>query len=61
MLGLIILTVAVSGMAERAAVTEAGDTEEAREVDMEEVRVDTVVEVAAMAATERTPKKRKIL
>ena len=48
-------------MAERAAVTEAGDTEEAREVDMEEVRVDTVVEVAAMAATERTPKKRKIL
>ena len=47
-------------MAERAVATEAVDTEEARAVDMVVDREDMVV-VAAMAATERKPKKRKIL
>ena len=47
-------------MEERAVATEAVDTEEARVVDMVVDREDMVV-VAAMAATERKPKKRKIL
>ena len=48
-------------MAERAVATEAVDTEEARAVDTVVDREDMVVVVAAMAATERKPKKRKIL
>ena len=48
-------------MEERAAVaTEVEGTAEARVVVMEAARVDMVA-VAAMAATERRPKKRKIL
>ena len=48
-------------MAERAVATEAVDTEEARAVDTVVDREDMVVVAAAMAATERKPKKRKIL
>merc|ERR1719273_823749 len=48
-------------MVERAVATEAEDTEEDRAVAMEADREDMVVVVAAMAATERTSKKRKIL
>ena len=47
-------------MEERAVATEAADTEEARGADMVVDREDMVA-VAAMAATERKPKKRKIL
>ena len=59
-LGRIILMLVI-GMEERAAVaTEAEGTAEARVVVMEAAREDMVA-VAAMAATERRPKKRKIL
>ena len=48
------------GTEERAVVTEVAGTVEARAVDTEVAR-EAMGEVAAMAATERKPKKRKIL
>ena len=58
-LGRIILMLVI-GMEERAVAMEAEGTVEARVAVMEVAREDMEA-VAAMAATERRPKKRKIL